>query len=79
MITKELVDRINYLARKSRYEGLSDEEKAEQHQVRQQYLGEIRSQVRDALESMNIKKKNDYPSNTNACSCAPMDGCGHKH
>lgn len=69
MITKELVDRINYLARKSRYEGLSEEEKAEQHQVRQQYIGEIRTQVRDALESMNLKKKENHHCGSGDCGC----------
>ena len=69
MITKELVERINYLSRKSRYEGLSEEEKAEQHQVRQQYLGEIRSQVRDALESMKLEKKEIHHCDCGDCGC----------
>ncbi len=59
MITKELIDRINVLARKQRCEGLTGEEKEEQHQLRQQYLKGIRGQVEDALS--NIKFVEDEP------------------
>ena len=81
MITKELVDRINALARKQRTEGLSKEEKAEQDQLRQQYLKGIRGQVIDALS--NIKFVEDGPA---SCGCGEHQnhdnsscGCGHSH
>lgn len=84
MITKELIDKINALARKQRTEGLTPEEKEEQHQLRQEYLKGIRGQVVDALE--NIKFVEDEGS----CGCGGKehkhhsDGCGcgqpkHKH
>ncbi len=66
MITKELVDRINLLARKQRSEGLTDEEKAEQHGLRQKYLEGIRFQVVDAMDSMGIKPKKKHDGH---CSC----------
>ncbi|MDA8235363.1 MAG: DUF896 domain-containing protein [Clostridia bacterium] len=52
MITKELVDRINFLSRKQRSVGLTTEEKAEQQQVRQQYLKGIREQLKNTLNSI---------------------------
>lgn len=57
MITVELINKINYLARKQRYEGLSPEELEEQQQVRRQYLDAIRAQVVDTLESAGYQKK----------------------
>ncbi len=59
MITVELVARINYLARKERYEGLTDEEKNEQQKVRRQYLDGIRQQIVDAMEGAGYTKKHD--------------------
>lgn len=38
---RELLDRINQLANKEKVESLSVEEKQEQHQLRQEYLGMI--------------------------------------
>ncbi|MFZ5652670.1 MAG: DUF896 domain-containing protein [Bacillota bacterium] len=71
MITKELVDRINWLARKQRSGGLTDEEKEEQHRLRQQYLQGIRSQVTDALDSMGLKPKKPHKKE---CSCHTCSG-----
>lgn len=68
IITKELIDRINFLARKQRSEGLSQSEKAEQQQLRQQYIQGIRAQVVDALEQIKKSEPED-------CHC----GCGHEH
>ena len=39
---KELIDRINALARKSREEGLTEEEKIEQAELRRQYIQKFR-------------------------------------
>lgn len=52
----ELVERINYLARKQRYEGLTDEEKDEQQKLRRQYLDGIRKQIVDAMEGAGYTK-----------------------
>lgn len=74
MITKELVDRINALAKKQRSEGLTEEEKKEQHELRQTYLQGIRSQVTDQLDVIRPEKKVSKVSK-GGCSC----GCNHKH
>lgn len=71
MITKELINRINALARKQRTEGLTEDEKKEQQQLRQKYLAAIRQQVIEQLETIKASQKEE-PSN---CSC----GCHHKH
>ena len=51
---KSKINRINELARKSKAEGLTDAEKAEQHDLRQEFLDEIRSDVKASLESIEI-------------------------
>ncbi|MHB8156272.1 MAG: DUF896 domain-containing protein [Desulfocucumaceae bacterium] len=65
MITKELVDRINRLAQKQRATGLTEEEKEEQHKLRQEYLQGIRSQVVYAMDSMGVKPKDHHTK----CAC----------
>ena len=53
-ITKELVDRINVLARKSKSEGLTSEEKVEQKLLRERYLKAFRENFRAQLENIEI-------------------------
>lgn len=53
-ITKELIDRINELARKSKSVGLSSAEKAEQDRLRQQYLKAFRANLKDQLDRIEI-------------------------
>jgi uncharacterized protein YnzC (UPF0291/DUF896 family) len=55
----ELLNRINYLARKERYEGLTAGEKEEQQKLRRRYLDGIRMQIEDALEGAGYRKKHD--------------------
>lgn len=85
MITKELVDRINYLARKQRDGGLTGEEKKEQKELREIYLQNIRSQVIETLEAAGFKPKKK-PGGACSCEhCAPDEenggscGCSHEH
>lgn len=63
MITKELLERINFLARKKRNEGLSPEEISEQKKLYEIYLSSIRGQVTNLLDSIEFvddtKKKPD--------------------
>lgn len=51
---KAKIDRINELAHKAKGEGLTEAEKAEQHDLRQEFLDEIRADVRASLESIEI-------------------------
>ncbi|MGQ9557217.1 MAG: DUF896 domain-containing protein [Desulfurispora sp.] len=57
MITRELIDRINELARKQRSAGLTAAEKQEQDRLRRQYLDGIRAQVVGQLEAMGFKPR----------------------
>ncbi len=54
MITKEVLNRINELARKKRSEGLTPEELAEQRKLYDIYLSSIRGQVIDLLECVEF-------------------------
>lgn len=51
---KAKLNRINELAHKSKSEGLTEEERIEQHDLRQEFLDEIRADVRATLESIEI-------------------------
>jgi len=66
MITKELIQRINELARKQRAEGLSPEEKKEQQELRNKYLKSIRDQIIHTLEASGYKPGKKHNS---ACGC----------
>lgn len=50
----ELVARINELARKQKSEGLNKEELAERAKLREIYLGNIRSNFRAQLDTIEI-------------------------
>ncbi|MGI5998427.1 MAG: DUF896 domain-containing protein [Lutispora sp.] len=75
MITKEDIDRINFLARKSKTQELTNEEKEEQQKLRRKYIDWIKHQVRTQLDSIEIvddhDQKHDHKHGPN-CGC-------HKH
>lgn len=50
---KELIKRINELANKSKSVGLSQEEKEEQNNLRQEYIQNFRGNFKETL--MNVK------------------------
>lgn len=54
MITKELIARINELARKQRTTGLTAAEKEKQQRLRAAYLADIRAQVKGMLDRVEI-------------------------
>ena len=54
MITKEMISRINELARKKRTSGLTAEETAEQQELYAKYLGNIRGQMKNMLDSIEF-------------------------
>ena len=53
---KEKIDRINFLARKSKSEGLTEEEKAEQQVLRQEYIEDYRRSLRGILDNTVIQR-----------------------
>ena len=54
MITQEQINRINELARKSKAEGLTDEEKTEQTQLRRLYIDSFKESLIGQLENTYI-------------------------
>ncbi len=55
MVTmKEKIKRINELYHKSKKEGLTDAEKAEQKQLRQEYINNVRGNLRAQLDRIDV-------------------------
>lgn len=55
---KNLLNRINELAKKKREQGLTADEQAEQKKLYKIYLGEIRTQFDKTLDNVSVKEKN---------------------
>lgn len=53
----KLIERINFLYKKSQSEGLSEEEKSEQAQLRSQYVKAFRQGTENALKNVYILDK----------------------
>ncbi len=51
------VDRINFLARKAKTEGLTEEEKVEQAKLRREYIESIKQNIRASLGNPEDYKK----------------------
>ena len=56
-VDKELINRINELAKKKKTLGLNAEEQAEQKQLYAVYLAEIRAQFDSTLDNVSIKQE----------------------
>ncbi|MEC2277902.1 DUF896 domain-containing protein [Bacillus velezensis] len=54
MISKEKIARINELAQKAKSNTITDEEKAEQQKLRQEYLEGFRSSMKNTLKSVKV-------------------------
>ena len=54
---KDKIKRINELYHKSQSEGLSEAEKAEQKQLRQEYILAIRGSIKSQLNNIDIVEK----------------------
>lgn len=52
----ELVNRINFLYKKSQEEGLTEEEKSEQNLLRRKYVENVKSNFRAQLDKIEKKK-----------------------
>lgn len=48
------IDRINELARKSKAEGLTEEEKKEQDLLRKEYIAIVRRNLRGQLDNIDV-------------------------
>ncbi len=51
------IDRINFLAKKSKEEGLTEEEKVEQAKLRRAYIDSIKANIRASLGDPKDYKK----------------------
>jgi len=51
---QRLIDRINELSKKSKAEGLTDNEKKEQKQLREAYLQNFRARFKTHLKSIKV-------------------------
>lgn len=57
------IKRINELYHKSQSEGLTDEEKAEQQQLRKEYVASIKGSLKAQLDNIDIKEKDGTITN----------------
>ncbi|WP_067728917.1 DUF896 domain-containing protein [Oceanobacillus damuensis] len=54
MLSKQKLERINILAKKSKNEGLTDKEKEEQKTLREEYLNNVRSSFKNQFKTMTV-------------------------
>ena len=57
------IDRINFLARKSKREGLTEEEKKEQALLRQEFIANVKGNLRAQLNNIDIVDENGNVEN----------------
>lgn len=55
MVTKEQINRINELAKKQRKEGLTEEEKKEQQQLRRLYIDSMKESLESQLKMIRYE------------------------
>ena len=53
-MNQEKIERINALYRKSKAEGLTEEEKKEQDLLRKEYIASVKSNLRNQLNNMAL-------------------------
>ncbi len=63
MLSKEKMARINELAKKSKAEGLTEDEKAEQKVLRDEYLSVFKKGFRQRLENLEVTYVEDLEEN----------------
>jgi len=57
MNMEEKIKRINELYHKSKAEGLTEEEKAEQQALRKEYVASFRANLKSQLDSITIQRE----------------------
>lgn len=60
---EELTDRVNKLYHKSQAEGLTEEEKREQAELRKLYVANVRNNLRGQLNNISIVEKDGSVTN----------------
>ena len=63
MMDNEKIDRINTLAHKAKSVGLTEEEKKEQAELRQEYLAAVRQNLQAQLNNIDVKEKDGSVTN----------------
>ena len=63
MNMQEIIDRINELYHKSQNDGLTEAEKEEQKDLRQQYVLSIRRSLRGQLDNIDIQNEDGSITN----------------
>ena len=63
MMDNTKIDRINTLAHKAKRVGLTEEEKKEQAELRQEYLAAVRQNLKAQLNNIDIKEKDGSVTN----------------
>ena len=53
-MNQEKIERINALYRKSKAEGLTEEEKKEQDLLRKEYIASVKSNLRNQLNNIDV-------------------------
>lgn len=62
-MTEEKIARINELYRKSKAEGLTNEEKAEQTALRKEFVMSVKMNLKSQLDNIDIKEKDGSITN----------------
>ena len=57
-MTQEKITRINELYHKSKAEGLTEEEKKEQAQLRQEYIAAIKGAIAGQMQQVDVQQEN---------------------
>ncbi len=71
---EEKIARINELYHKSKAEGLTEEEKKEQALLRQEYIANVRKNLRSQLENIDMQKEDGSIVNLGEQHAAKQNG-----
>ena len=72
MMDNTKIDRINTLAHKAKSVGLTEEEKKEQAELRQEYLAAVRQNLKAQLNNIDIKEKDGSVTNLGGLRLSPV-------
>lgn len=62
-MNQEKIDRINFLARKQKSEGLTEVEKKEQKNLREEYIAKIRANFRAQMHQIDVINEDGSKTN----------------